>query len=119
MELIARVFMKTAMFENVYVQNGTMGMFLSLLSFDFGPTNLTLTFFRRALVVVTSDPSSIPPVTKVLSDMSRGTPENKFPIADETRWLVLTPEEAAVRFDGGHVCAFSFLFLSFKSESVI
>ncbi|CED83753.1 Glycosyltransferase AER61, uncharacterised [Phaffia rhodozyma] len=66
-----------SMFQNLYVQNGTM-------------------------IAVSSDPTTLPEVSRVLSDMSRGTPENKFPVADETRWLVISPEEAAARFDGGH-----------------
>jgi len=52
-------------------------------------------------VAITSNASQLPPLTEFLSDMSRGTPEEPFPVADETRFVVVTPEQALREF-GSH-----------------
>lgn len=100
-----------ALFENVYTMGGLMGAFDSRSSQNSSqlagssPRPPSPPSPRLHAVAVTSDPGSLPPVTKVMSDMSRGTPENPFPVADETRWLVLSPDEAAKRLVGRQVRA--------------
>ncbi|KAL7413708.1 hypothetical protein BDY24DRAFT_49095 [Mrakia frigida] len=55
-------------------------------------------------IAITSNASQLPPLTEFLSDMDRGTPQEMFPVADETRFLVITPEQAVQRF-GSHRAA--------------
>ncbi|KAL7410113.1 hypothetical protein BDY24DRAFT_187218 [Mrakia frigida] len=51
-------------------------------------------------IAITSNASQLPPISEFLSDMSKGTPEDRFPVADETRWIVISPEQAMGVFSG-------------------
>jgi len=92
----------SAMFENLYAFQGLFSAFLSL-SHSFSLSKFkssSSSFLPFPSVAITSNASQLPPLTEFLSDMSRGTPHDRFPVADESRWIVISPERA-VRALGG------------------
>lgn len=88
------------MFENLYTSQGRFS------EYSYSPLSIYLSFLKligspTLSVAITSNASQLPPLTEFLSDMDRGTPQEMFPVADETRFLVITPEQAVQRF-GSH-----------------